>query len=118
MLGYTRWQLFKGLVAAVGVLSIVSLALIYFLPSPPSKVVMATGNKGDVLPYYGQQYREVFVRFHIEVELRETSESSENIKILQYRNCDVEIALMVGGISDGKNSPGLLSLGTVYNNPY
>ena len=29
MLGYSRWQLFKGLVAAVGVLSIVSLALIY-----------------------------------------------------------------------------------------
>jgi TRAP-type uncharacterized transport system substrate-binding protein len=25
---------------------------------------------------------------------------------------------MVSGISDGKHSPGLLSLGTVYNNPY
>jgi len=118
MLGYSRWQLFKGLVAAVGVLSIVSLALIYFLPSPPSKVVMATGNKGGVLPYYGQQYREVFARFHIELELRETSGSGENIKLLQDPNSDVEIALMVGGISDGKHSPGLLSLGTVYNNPY
>ena len=67
MLGYSRWQLFKGLVAAVGVLSIVSLALIYFLPSPPSKVVMATGNKGGVLEHYGRQYREVFARFHIEL---------------------------------------------------
>ena len=67
MLGYTRWQLFKGLVAAIGVLSIVSLALIYFLPSPPSKVVMATAFKGGVLEYYGRQYREVFARFHIEL---------------------------------------------------
>ena len=25
---------------------------------------------------------------------------------------------MLGGISDGKHAPGLLSLGTVYNNPY
>ena len=118
MLGYSRWQLFKGLVAAVGVLSIVSLALIYFLPSPPSKVVMATGNKGGVFPYYGQQYREVFARFHIELELRETTGAGENIKLLLDPNSDVEIAFTFGGISDGKHSPGLLSLGTVYNSPY
>ena len=118
MLGYSRWQLFKGLVAAVGVLSIVSLALIYFLPSPPSKVVMATGNKGGIFPYYGRQYREVFSRFHIELELRETAGAGENIKLLQDPNSDVEIAFVSGGISDSKHSPGLLSLGTVYNNPY
>src|SRR6516225_1408206 len=118
MLGYSRWQLFKGLVAAVGVLSIVSLALIYFLPSPPSKIVMATGNKGGGFPYYGQQYREVFARFHIELELRETTGAGENIKLLLDPNSDVEIAFTSGGISDGKHSPGLLSLGTVYNSPY
>ena len=118
MLGYSRWQLFKGLVAAVGVLSIVSLVLIYFLPSPPSKVVMATGNKGGVFEYYAQQYREVFARFHIELELRETAGAAENIKLLQDPNSDVEITFVAGGISDGKHSPGLLSLGTVYNNPY
>src|SRR5262249_13906993 len=30
----------------------------------------------------------------------------------------VQISLMVSGVSDGKHAPGLLSLGTVYNNPY
>src|SRR6516162_5300068 len=118
MLGYTRWQLFKGLAAAVGVLSIVSLALIYFLPSPPSKVVMATAFKGGAFEYYGRQYREVFARFHIELEPRETAGAGENIKLLLDPNSDVEIALVIGGISDGKHAPGLLSLGTVYNNPY
>src|SRR5215831_18240949 len=118
MLGYTRWQLFKAFATAVGIVGIVSLILIYFFPAPPSKVVMATGNKGGVFPYYGRQYREVFSRFHIELELRETAGSGENIKLLQDPNSDVEIAFMAGGISDGKHSPGLLSLGTVYNNPY
>ena len=118
VLGFNRWQLFKGLALAVGTLGVVSLALIYFLPSPPSKVVMATGNKGGVFPYYGRQYREVFSRFHIELELRETAGAGENIKLLQDPNSNVEIALMSGGISDGKHSPGLWSLGTVYNNPY
>jgi TRAP-type uncharacterized transport system substrate-binding protein len=118
MLGYSRWQLFKGLVAAIGVLSIVSLALIYFLPSPPSKVVMATAFKGGSFEYYGRQYREVFSRFHIELEPRETAGADENIKLLQDPNSDVEIAFVVGGISDGKHAPGLLSLGTIYNNPF
>jgi TRAP transporter TAXI family solute receptor len=118
MLGYSRWQLFKGLAPAVVGVSIVSLLLVYFFPAPPSKVVMATGNKGGVFPYYGRQYREVFARYHIELELRETAGSGENIKLLQDPNSDVEIALVGGGISDGKHSPGLLSLGTVFNLPF
>jgi len=118
MLGYSRWQLFKGLIAAVGVLSIVSLALIYFLPSPPSKVVMATAFKGGVYEYYGRQYREVFARFHIELEPRETGGAGENIKLLLDPNSDVEIGLMAGGVSDGKHAPGVLSLGTVSNQPF
>ena len=118
MLGYTRWQLLKGLVAAVGVLSIVSLALIYFLPSPPSKVVMATAFKGGVFEYYGRQYREVFARFHIELEPRETAGSGENIKLLLDPNSDVGVAFVNAGISDGKHAPGLLSLGTVFNLPF
>src|SRR3974390_647422 len=118
MLGYSRWQLFKRLGAAVGVLSIVSLVLIYFLPSPPSKVVMATAFKGGSFEYYGRQYREVFARFHIELEPRETAGAGDNIKLLLDPNSDVEIALVVGGISDGKHSLGLLSLGTVFNLPF
>ena len=58
MLGYSRWQLFKGLAAAVGIVSIVSLVLVYFFPAPPSKVTMATAFKGSSFEYYGHQYRE------------------------------------------------------------
>ena len=118
MLGYSRWQLFKGLAAAVGIASIVSLALIYFFPAPPSKVVMATAFKGGAFDYYGRQYREIFARFHVELELRETAGAAENIKLLQDPNSDVEIALVVGGVSDGKHAPGLLSLGTIFNQPF
>jgi TRAP transporter TAXI family solute receptor len=117
MLGYSRWQLFKGLAAAVGVVSIVSLALIYFLPSPPSKVVMATAFKGSAPEYYGRRYREIFARSNIELELRETGGVVENLKLLQDPQSDVQIAFMVAGVSDGKHAPGLLSLGTVFNTP-
>jgi hypothetical protein len=52
MLGFTRRQLFKGLVLAAGTMGVVSLALIYFIPAPPSKVGMATAFKGSSVEYY------------------------------------------------------------------
>ena len=73
MLGFSRWQLFKGLAESVGIVSIVSLALMYFLPATPSKVIMATGPKGSTNEYYGRQYRETFARSNVELELRETA---------------------------------------------
>src|SRR5215470_4763339 len=118
MLGYSRWQILKGMVAAVVGVSIVSLLLIYFIPTPPSKVTMATAFKGSSFEYYGRQYREIFARFNIELELRETAGAAENVKLLQDPKSGVQIALVVGGVSDGKHAPGLLSLGTVYNNPF
>jgi TRAP transporter TAXI family solute receptor len=118
MLGYSRWQLFKGLATAVAIVSIVSLVLIYFFPAPPSKITMATAFKGSSFEYYGQQYREIFARSNVELELRETAGALQNVKLLQDQNSGVQIAFVLGGVSDGKHSPGLLSLGTVYNNPF
>src|SRR5262249_55414856 len=118
MLGYNRWQLFKGLAASLCIVSIVSLALIYFIPAPPSKVVMASGFKGTSFEYFARQYRERFARSNIELELRETGGALENVKLLQDPESGVQIAFVFGGVSDGKHAPGLLSLGTVYNNPY
>jgi len=118
MLGFSGWQLFKGWVLAVGTMSVVSLALIYFIPALPSRVIMATAFKGSSFEYYGWQYREIFARSNIELELRETAGAAENVKLLQDSKSGVQIAQVVGGVSDGKHEPGLLSLGTVYNNPF
>jgi TRAP transporter TAXI family solute receptor len=118
MLGYSRWQLFKGLAAAVAIVSIVSLVLIYFFPAPPSKITMATAFKGSSYEYYGRQYREIFARSNVELELRTTAGAVENIKLLQDPKSGVQIALVNGGVSDGKHAPDLLSLGTVYNQPF
>ena len=118
MLGFSRWELLKGLAAVIGSVSAVSLALIYFLPGPPSKVTMATGFKGTTFEYYGHRYREIFARFNIELDLRETEGAVSNLKLLQDEKSGVQISLMVGGISDGKHAPEVLSLGSVYNNPY
>jgi TRAP-type uncharacterized transport system substrate-binding protein len=118
MLGFSRWQLFKGLVLAVGIMGVVSLVLTYSIPAPPSTVTMATGFKGSSVEYYGRRYREIFARSHVELELRETEGAVENLQLLQDPKSGVQIAFVIGGISDGEHTPGVLSLGTVYNSPF
>lgn len=114
---FTRWQIFKAS-TVVAVIGVASLALIYFIPAPPSKVVMATAFKGASFEYYGRQYREIFARSHVELDLRETAGAVENLKLLQDPNAGVQIAFVTGGLSDSKHAPGVLSLGTVYDQPF
>ncbi len=118
MLGFNRWLPFKILAATLCVVGLASFLLIYFIPAPPSKVIMATAFKGASFDYYGQQYREIFARSHVKLELRETAGAVENVKLLQDPNSGVQIAFVTGGVSDGKHAPGVLSLGTVYNQPF
>jgi len=114
----TRWQICKTLTALGVIGGAVWLALIYFIPTPPSKVVMATAFKGASFEYYGRQYQETFARSHVELELRETAGAVENLKLLKDPNSGVQIAFVTGGLSDAKHMPAVLSLGTVYDQPF
>src|SRR3974390_3946441 len=114
---FTRWQIFKAS-TVVAVIGVASLALIFFFPAPPSKVVMATAFKGASFEYYGRQYREILARSHVELELRETAGAVENLKLLQDPKADVQIAFVIGGLSDAKQAPGVLSLGPVNDQPF
>jgi TRAP-type uncharacterized transport system substrate-binding protein len=115
---FSRGQIFKTLTAIGCTVGIVSLALIYFIPGPPSKVVMATAFKGASFEYYGRQYRDIFARYKIDLELRETAGAVENVSLLQDPKSGVQIAFTTGGVSDAKRAPDVLSLGTVYNQPF
>ncbi len=60
MLKLGRGSLTQGLVAVLCLVVITWLALVYFVPSPPSRVTIATGGKGTTFDYFGQRYRERF----------------------------------------------------------
>src|SRR3984893_4790320 len=118
MLGFSRWQIFKTSAAAVLAVGTISLLLIYFIPAPPSTVTMGTAYKGTTFEYFGQRYRDIFARSHVELNLRETEGAVDNIELLKNPNSGVQIAFVFGGISEGEPAPGLLSLGNAYTNPF
>src|SRR5262245_61983030 len=111
MFGFSRRQLIKGLAAIFGILGISWLAVDYFIPSPPSKITIATGFKGSSFEYFGQQYRErLAARAGVAVELRETAGAVENLRLLQKPKSGVHISFVTGDVPDSIHEQKLLSL--------
>jgi TRAP transporter TAXI family solute receptor len=109
-------RLLAALVAFAFAMAIANLALVYFFPAPPSTITLATAFKGASFDYFGQRYRERLARDHVNLELRETAGAVENLRLLQDPGSGVDAAFIAGGVSNSKHAPGLLSLGTLYNN--
>ena len=113
MLGLSWSSLFKGLAAFICIVGIVSLALIYFIPAPPSKFTIATGAKNQTYEAIGKKYQDILARSHVDVELRLTNGAVDNIKLLNDPASGIKVGIVQGGISDSDRSPDLLSLGLI-----
>jgi TRAP transporter TAXI family solute receptor len=98
---------------ALFIFALVSLVLTYFLPAPPNTVTIATAFKGASFDYFGQRYRERFALAKVNLNLRATEGSLENLKLLGDPASGVDIALVTGGVSDAEQSANVLSLGTI-----
>ena len=118
MLRFRRGGLTQGLIALLCAVGIGWLALEYFVPLPPSNITLATGGKGTSFDYFGERYRERFARAGVKLTLRETAGAMENFRLLQDANSGVQMAFVIGGISDRSQAPELSSTGLIYNVPF
>jgi TRAP-type uncharacterized transport system substrate-binding protein len=114
-------------------LAVVLLAGAYSLlkPTPPKRVVFATGPAQGAYAAFAQRYRAELKRYGIDVVLRPTAGSRENLRLLQDRKEDVQIAFVQGGSGesrreaaakagkdpDEEDDSGLLSLGSMFYEP-
>jgi TRAP-type uncharacterized transport system substrate-binding protein len=113
MLGFNRWHLFKLLAAILCIVGIVWLGLEYFIPAPPSQIPIAGSFKGSHYNFVTAQYKEILARSHVMVDPRLTEGALDNLRLLKDPASGIQVALMQGGVSDGKQSPGLKSLGRI-----
>lgn len=98
----------------------------YFLldPAPPRRVVLATGPETSAYASFGERYAEELKRFGIQVVLRPTNGSRENLRLLLDAKTDVQIAFVQGGSTESPrtqeelaNGEPLVSLGSVFLEP-
>jgi TRAP-type uncharacterized transport system substrate-binding protein len=115
-LGYDR--LIVGLVAVAVLIGVSWIVLGYLIPSPPSIVTIATGEKGTTFDYLGERYRARFARAGIRLNLRGSGGASENVRLLRDPKSNVQIAFTTGGISNSTQAPELLSMGLISNVPF
>jgi TRAP-type uncharacterized transport system substrate-binding protein len=115
MLGFGRWQLFKILAAIVCIAGLSWAGLTYLIPSPPSKITIATSLRDDHYQLLGTRYQGILAGSDMVVELRTTEGAKENLRLLNDPTSGIQIGFMQGGISNNKLSPDLLSLGRIDN---
>jgi TRAP transporter TAXI family solute receptor len=110
----SRVMLFAALVIGLAFL----IAWHFVRPAPPDHFVIATGNESGAYHLFAQRYRDMLAQEKIRVELRPTSGSVENLKLLEDDGSGVEVALIQGGIADSnEEEPALRSLGALYYEP-
>ncbi len=115
--GLGRWHLFKALAAILCIGAAVWLALWYFIPAPPSTVTIASGIKGSSFEHNAHRYRERLARAHVTLDVRLTDGMLDSLRLLEDRSSGVDAAFVLGGITNTKQTPGLMSLGRISFQP-
>ena len=118
---------FRDLLATGGpfiALAIALLALAYWTldPTPPKKVVLATGADQGAYAEFGKRYVRALKDYGITVELRRTQGAAENLKLLEDPASGVDIAFVQGGAGetvhpDEETETPLISLGSLFYEP-
>ena len=88
-------------------------------PAPPDRIVMATGSSAGAYHAFGKKYAKRFEAEGIELVLKSTAGSAENLKLLTLEDDSrgVPVSFLQGGIGSPAAQPDLVSLGSVYYEP-
>jgi TRAP transporter TAXI family solute receptor len=84
---------------------------------PGRTLVMATGPAGDAYAEAALRFREVLARDGVDLQLRPSAGSIENIALLNDPGSGVDVAFEQAGTTSGQAAAGLESLGTLYYEP-
>jgi TRAP transporter TAXI family solute receptor len=113
------WREQLSVVAPAVIAAVVTfvIALQWVKPAPPSRVVIAAGRADGAYYWFAQQYRSRLAREGIALEIRETSGSVENVRLLEDTNSGVDVGFVQGGTGGGAKTEMLVSLASLYFEP-
>jgi TRAP-type uncharacterized transport system substrate-binding protein len=105
-------------------LAVIALAFWLVDPTPPKKVVLATGAEQGAYAEFGKRYAALLGEHGIQVELRNTNGAAENLALLRDPASGVDLAFVQGGADAiateedrAKANKGLVSLGSLFYEP-
>jgi TRAP-type uncharacterized transport system substrate-binding protein len=113
-----RFQLITPIIAALAIIAAgLWVAIVALHPLPPRTLIMVTGPEGGAHHEMGKRYQELLSHQGIELQLLSTAGAVENLARLRDPLSRVGVGFLQGGITSEKESPELVSLGTVFYEP-
>ncbi len=114
----TQRAFWVALVPAIAfVAAVFALAFYFAEPAPPDRIVIGTGTMDSGYQMFGQRYQEILERYGVEVELRDSAGSQENVNRLTDEEAELDVGFFQGGSGYSANAPNLVSLGAIYYEP-
>jgi len=115
--GRSRFMLVLTVLATLAGLVLAFWMLFYHVrPAPPRTVTMVTGAPGGAYALYAERYRQALAREGIDLVLRQSSGSIENLRLLKT-DPEVELGFIQSGIANEPDSDDLVMLGSMYFEP-
>lgn len=107
---------------ALVTLLLLALAYLVLDPTPPKKVVLATGPEQGAYAEFGKRYAAMLKTHGIQVDLLPTQGTSENLALLRDESSKADLAFVQGGAdlargADDVANAGLVSLGSLFYEP-
>jgi TRAP transporter TAXI family solute receptor len=103
--------------AAVILATVFWIAYQFVQPAPPNRIVMAGGSEGGAYEGYAARYKELLAADRIEVVIRPSAGSVDNLKRLMDGNSGVTVGFVQGGIANSGDDDELMSLAGLYHEP-
>lgn len=89
----------------------------FVAPAPPSSISIGTGQKESAFFTYAEAYRDLLAEEGIELELRSSAGSVENLTLLEAEHDGVDVAFVQGGLGPLAKKDSLVSLCSVFFEP-
>jgi hypothetical protein len=126
MASFARGSSWRDLLLTVGPFVLLAGVLLFTAyrvldPTPPKKVVLATGVAQGAYAAFGKRYAELLKGYGIDVELRTTQGTAENLALLHDPESGVDLAFVQGGLDEtpvaADGNEALVSLGSLFYEP-
>ncbi|MGH8866142.1 MAG: TAXI family TRAP transporter solute-binding subunit, partial [Burkholderiales bacterium] len=93
------------------------LAVKFIGPAPPDSIVMLAGPRESSYYRIAERYAKIIARSGVKVQVVETGGAQDNLRRLADRKVYADVGFVLGGVTEGVETGGLLSLGSVFVQP-
>jgi len=93
------------------------LAVKFVRPAPPDVIYLVGGPDGSSYRNTAEKYRKIIERNGVKVEIIPSLGSLDNLRLLADRTFRADVAFVQGGLTEGVDVSGLVSLGSVLVQP-